>query len=117
MQTAMPEVAKHEDVMATLNAFTAHSIADAIKKTCNTGEAITVFASGGGMHNNQLMKTLSGLLPFCRFTDTRAVGVHPDAKEAVLFALLANECVAGTVTGSAAAGFLPVKMGKISLPG
>jgi anhydro-N-acetylmuramic acid kinase len=116
MLSTMPEGAAHEDVMATLNAFTAYSIADAVKITCNTGQAITVFASGGGMHNNLLMKTLSGLLPFCRFTDTRSVGVHPDAKEAVLFALLANECVAGTVTGSAAPGFIPVKMGKISLP-
>ncbi len=41
--------------------------------------------------------------------------MHPDAKEAVLFALLANEAVAGT-----GAGFMnmpSVTMGKISFPG
>ncbi|MBL7727294.1 MAG: anhydro-N-acetylmuramic acid kinase [Dinghuibacter sp.] len=105
-----------EDIMATLNAFTAHSIAGAIKKNCAAGAPVKVFASGGGMHNTLLMNTLQQLLPFCQFTDTRAVGVHPDAKEAVLFALLANECVAGNPTGSGAPGFIPVKMGKISFP-
>lgn len=106
-----------EDTLATLNAFTAHTIANAIKKICVTDTLVTVFASGGGMHNNQLMNNLRQLLPFCTFTDTGSIGVHPDAKEAVLFALLANECVAGNPTGSGTAGFIPVKMGKISLPG
>lgn len=107
----------HADIMATLNAFTAHSITLAIKKICHTNEPVTVFSSGGGMHNQRVMLTLEELLPFCRFTSTWSIGVNPDAKEAVLFALLANECVAGTATGSGTGGLLPVKMGKISLPG
>jgi anhydro-N-acetylmuramic acid kinase len=106
----------HEDVMATLNAFTAHSIAGAVSIVCSPQHSATVFASGGGMHNTRLMQTLGQLLPFCRFTDTRDLEVHPDAKEAVLFALLANECLAGGATTAGSSGFLPVKMGKISLP-
>jgi anhydro-N-acetylmuramic acid kinase len=46
------------------------------------------------------------------------MGVNPDAKEAVLFALLANECVGGNVSSEElkSAGILPIAMGKISLP-
>jgi anhydro-N-acetylmuramic acid kinase len=117
MQASQTENLSHEHVMATLNAFTAQSIAGAIKKICATETPVTVFASGGGMHNKRLMQTLEALLPFCSFSDINRFGIHPDAKEAVLFALLANECVAGTVTGSGTAGFVPVRMGKISLPG
>jgi anhydro-N-acetylmuramic acid kinase len=117
MQASQTEHLQHPHIMATLNAFTAKSIAGAIKKICVSETPVTVFASGGGMHNNRLMQTLKELLPFCTFSDINLFGVHPDAKEAVLFALLANECVAGTATGSGATGFVPVKMGKISLPG
>ncbi len=48
-----------------------------------------------------------GLAPFDIKLETfEALGVHPDAKEAVLFAVLGNECLAGnpanmrSVTGS-----------------
>ena len=44
-------------------------------------------------------------------------GIDGDAKEAVLFAVLANEAVAGEVAPGARLGGLPlVGMGKISLP-
>ena len=46
------------------------------------------------------------------------LGVHGDAKEAVLFAVLANETIAGEAPEGATLGGLPlVGMGKISLPG
>lgn len=106
----------HPDVLATLNAFTGNTIAHAIKKVCDAVQPATLFSSGGGAHNNTLITSLQNQLPFCRFTDTAELGIHPDAKEAVLFALLANECVAGTGTDKGGAGFIPVKMGKISLP-
>lgn len=104
------------DVMATLNTFTATAIASAIKKVCDTVQPATLFCSGGGTHNKTLISSLQTLLPFCRFEDTGALGIDPDAKEAVLFALLANECVAGTIAEAGGTGFIPVKMGKISLP-
>jgi anhydro-N-acetylmuramic acid kinase len=46
-----------------------------------------------------------------------SLGVSGDAKEAVLFALLANETIAGETEGGATLGGVPlVSMGKISLP-
>lgn len=104
------------DVLATLNCFTATTIAHAIKKAYHGDQPVTLFASGGGAHNKTLMHTLQQQLPFCRLADINGLGIHPDAKEAVLFAVLANECVAGTTEGAAGSGFIPVKMGKISLP-
>ncbi len=105
----------HEDVMTTLNSFTAITIAAAIEKATQTNKSFAVYASGGGMHNPLLMTHLRALLPQHRFDTTDKLQVNPDAKEALLFAVLANECVAGdTVIGK---GAIPgVSMGKISFP-
>ena len=45
-------------------------------------------------------------------------GIDPDAKEAVLFAILANECVAGNAdTFKSISKSIPaVSMGRISFP-
>jgi len=46
------------------------------------------------------------------------LGIDGDAKEAVLFAVLANETVAGRVGEGAVLGGIPlVGMGKVSFPG
>ena len=44
------------------------------------------------------MQHLQEHLPGCTFLSTAETGVNPDAKEAVLFALLANECVCSDVS-------------------
>ena len=59
------------------------------------------------------MKNLEELIPFAVFKDTSALGIHPDAKEAILFALLANETVAGDY---AVFSDHTKSMGKISFP-
>jgi anhydro-N-acetylmuramic acid kinase len=57
-------------------------------------------------------------LPNLKFTTTEALNIHPDAKEAVLFALLANETLSGSVVNFGNHPAIPsVCMGKISLPG
>lgn len=108
----------HGDVMATLNQFSAVAIADAIKRSLQPGRAYTCYSSGGGMHNPLLMQTVASALPGMRFSTTDQLQVHPDAKEAVLFAVLANETVAGngSLVGNPAAGIPAVTMGKISFP-
>ena len=63
------------------------------------------------MHNPLLMKNLEAQLPGYSFHDTMELGIDPDAKEAVLFAVLANECICGN-----AGEITPVSMGKISFP-
>lgn len=104
-----------EDTMATLNKFSADMIASAINKCINSNQPVKVFVSGGGIHNPLLMQHLNELLPGCNFSSTAVTGINPDAKEAILFALLANECVSGNVT-TFGAGILPISMGKISFP-
>jgi len=102
-----------EDVMATLNRFTADTIVAAIRSHAGASAATHIFTSGGGMHNPLLMKHLRTALPAVDFQTTETLGILPDAKEAVLFALLANECVAGD---PAIWGERGVAMGKISFP-
>jgi anhydro-N-acetylmuramic acid kinase len=107
-----------EDKMATLNQFSADMIVDAIKRTVNLEEAFTVYVSGGGMHNPLLMERIQEQLTAIPFQSTQALEINPDAKEAVLFALLANETVAGGAVrlGENRKGIPNVSMGKISFP-
>ena len=102
--------------MATLNRFSADMIADAIKKSIN--ENFKVYVSGGGMHNSLLMENIKSQLKQIQFYTTEELQIHPDAKEAVLFALLANECVCGgkILMGKGRNGIPNVSMGKISFP-
>ncbi len=109
-----------EDVLATLTRFSAETAAEAILFAIQNSEAgandITVYVSGGGMHNPLLMEFLKELLP-CPFKNTNELGISGDAKEAVLFAVLANETVAGGGTNFGTKKGIPsVTMGKISFP-
>lgn len=107
-----------EDVLATLNRFSADTIAAAIKICIEKNESYTVYVSGGGMHNPLLLQTIRENLPGLEFYTTHELQVHPDAKEAVLFALLANECVSGEkiMMGTGRNKIPSVTMGKISFP-
>lgn len=105
------------DVMATLNRFSAETIAESVNKLISLNKQAVLYASGGGMHNSVLMQHLQSLLPQASFQKTESLGVHPDAKEAVLFAVLANECIAGgKVSYGNRQGVPSVTMGKISFP-
>ncbi|MBC6491518.1 anhydro-N-acetylmuramic acid kinase [Flavihumibacter stibioxidans] len=108
-----------EDTMATLNRFSAETIAEAIQTVIKDKSGFRFFASGGGMHNPLLMQHLRDLLPGCPFESTASLGINPDAKEAVLFAVLANESIYGGSIhfGKGRNGIPNVSMGKISFPG
>jgi anhydro-N-acetylmuramic acid kinase len=102
------------DVMATLNKFSADMVVTAIKQS-TTNKNVFVYSSGGGTHNLLLMQNIKEQLPALEFKTTYDLNINPDAKEAVLFALLANEALCGGETnfGKAAPS---VSMGKISFP-
>jgi anhydro-N-acetylmuramic acid kinase len=108
-----------EDIMATINKFSADTIVDAVKKAFTDKRGLSIYSSGGGMHNSLLMQHIKAQLPGCTFYTTADLEIDPDAKEAVLFALLANECVSGNVStfGKGTDGMPAVSMGKISFPG
>ncbi|MBQ4810509.1 anhydro-N-acetylmuramic acid kinase [Pseudoalteromonas luteoviolacea] len=101
------------DIMATLNMFTAQTIADHIKALKTKGK-IDVLVSGGGAHNRVLMKNLERLLSKnVRVEKLNFNGINADSKEAVLFAVLANECVCAD---NDSANQDNLTLGKISLP-
>lgn len=105
-----------EDVVHTLTALTARTIAQSIKAIQKEPGMPQVYVSGGGIHNKLLMDLLAFECWGLKINTTGDLGLPPDAKEAVLFALLANECVAGDPDVFKDTGLLPVRMGKISFP-
>jgi len=108
----------NEDAMATLNRFSADTIADAINRCIEKNESYSIYVSGGGMHNPLLMENIKSQLPVMKFFTTDDLHISPDAKEAVLFALLANECVCGEKinVGKGRNKIPSITMGKISFP-
>lgn len=105
--------ASAEDVVCTLSAFTAKSIAAFILKNFKADD-IKIFTSGGGAKNIFIIEHLKNALPNTIVADTSSLGIDPDAKEAILFALLGNEALSGE---SIAIGSNPaVLMGKFSFP-
>jgi len=108
----------NEDVMATLNRLSAETTVDAIKRCIEKNENYSIYVSGGGMHNPLLMENIKSQLPGMKFYTTDDLQINPDAKEAVLFALLANECVCGKKinVGKGRNKIPSVTMGKISFP-
>jgi anhydro-N-acetylmuramic acid kinase len=116
-QMSLGKTLSHEDVVATLNRFTAETIVQGLQAQLNKSETYTIYISGGGMHNPVLMSHLGALLPNTPIHTSNKIGILPDAKEAILFALLANEALAGNVLDAGAqATKQPTTMGKISFP-
>lgn len=107
-----------QDIMATLNRFTAETIANAIKGIIKDRKGVRIFLSGGGSHNPVLSDHLIELLPAAIIQTFRVLGIDPDAKEALLFAVLANDCVSAERSGleKGINGMPGVAMGKISFP-
>ena len=105
------------DLIRTLTEFTAESIALAIKKYVPETSA-SIYVSGGGSQNPLLMQRISALLPEIQVRNSSEIGIPTDAKEAVLFALLANETMmdAGASKVRRLGDSPWVSMGKISFP-
>ncbi|MGB3542260.1 anhydro-N-acetylmuramic acid kinase [Rubrivirga sp.] len=105
------------DLLATATAFTARSVADAVSRFVDPTPD-RVIASGGGVHNPTLMRMLADALDPVPLETTAAYGLDPDAKESVLFAILAHEWANGVrtglpaVTGASRAAF----QGSLTLP-
>ncbi len=102
------------DIVATLTAFTANSIARAYHQLLPTMPD-EVILCGGGAHNNTLVEMLRGELPNVKMLSTEDFGISVDAKEAVSFAILAWATINGltnNVPGATGAD-RPVVLGKI----
>ena len=102
------------DLITTLTEFTAWSIAEFVDQNFRQ-QHFELLLSGGGAKNLYLVKRLKELMPRIVVRKIDAIGINPDAKEAVLFALLGNEALCGEAIkiGNAPA----ILMGKFSFPG
>lgn len=87
---------RRQDIIATATEFTALSIYNQylhfIRKRTRLDELIV---SGGGTHNIYLMNALRRYFNGVTVMTTDETGTSSDAKEAICFALLANETIAG----------------------
>ena len=81
------------DVQATLLELSAATIANALRAT--QPETVRVLVCGGGVRNPRLMARLSARLPGACVESTAAHGLDPDYVEAMGFAWLARETLAG----------------------
>lgn len=82
-----------EDVQATLLELSAASIADALLAT--QPQTRRVLACGGGVHNPMLLQHIAARLPDAVVESTAVHGLDPDFVEAMAFAWLARETLAG----------------------
>lgn len=107
----------HGGAAATATMLTAATIADAIYNFAGAEESEPeVIVAGGGVHNPALMKALEAELPDCDVLSSAELGLDPDAKEAIAFALLAHESWHGRAANlpSATGARRPVVLGKLS---
>jgi anhydro-N-acetylmuramic acid kinase len=105
-----------DDIVATASAFTAAAVHDACRRyVVRTMPVEELIVSGGGARNAFFMSELARLFAPARIRTTGEFGVPADAREAITFALLANETIHGLpanmprVTGARR----PVILGKI----
>ncbi|AUH53609.1 anhydro-N-acetylmuramic acid kinase [Chromobacterium sp. ATCC 53434] len=83
---ALPAAPAPRDVQATLLAFSARAIADAIVRHCPDNQA--VYVCGGGARNGALMAEIARLLSGQRVAAIEALGLPAQLIEAVAFAWL-----------------------------
>ena len=105
-----------QDILATATRFTAESIALSLHRFARRMPARLV-VGGGGSRNPTLLRFLAEVLPECRVQTQEDLGYDSDSKEAVAFALLANEALFGICNNapSATGAAHPVVMGRINL--
>jgi len=102
------------DLVATVTALTAHTIAEAYQKFLPALPDEMILC-GGGAHNRTLAMMLHDCLPTVKMVPMEELGVGVDAKEAVSFAILAWAAIRGLPNNvpSATGAEQPVILGKI----
>ncbi len=85
-----------EDILATASMLTASSVYGAYRDFAEAGSAMDeLYVSGGGAANRTLMTNLEELFSPTPVRTTEELGVDTRAKEALLFAVLANQAISG----------------------
>jgi len=102
------------DIVATVTALTAKSIAQAYRRFLKE-KPDEMILCGGGSHNYTLVEMLHTEIPDVKILSTDDFGINIDAKEAVSFAILAWATIKGMASNipSATGAERPVILGKI----
>lgn len=107
------------DLLATVTALTARSIAEAVQRfIIPRGRVDQLVATGGGARNPTLMRMLAEELAEVHLLTAEELGIDGDALEAVAFAILAYRMLRGqqgnipSVTGARG----PAILGKLTMP-
>ncbi len=107
------------DIIATATAFTAESIYENYRLfILKKYELHEIIISGGGSHNITLMDMLKQRFYPIPVRSIEEFGISSDAKEAIAFAVLANETIHGNPSNvpSATSAKKRVILGKICIP-
>ena len=110
---------RKEDIVATVSEFTALSIYDNYLKFIRRKTKFDeLLVSGGGVHNRYIMNALRRYFSSVRVAPIENLGFSSDAKEAICFAVLANETIAGNPTNvtRVTGARKPTVLGTICLP-
>jgi anhydro-N-acetylmuramic acid kinase len=107
------------DLMATLTEFVAQTVARGLQQCALLGPPVDeVIVAGGGVKNPVLMQRIAALLAPLPVRRSDDLGVPSEAREAMVFAVLADMTLRGqaaslpNVTGAAT----PKLLGKLSFP-
>lgn len=106
------------DIVATASECTVRSICGQLRALIPSGTVFHLLAAGGGSRNRFFMDGIRMNFPYARVSTTAALGMPPEAREAVSFAVLANEYIVGnpgnlpSVTGASREALL----GSLTLP-
>jgi len=110
------DIAK-EDIIRTVTEITSYAIYYSYEKFMKSETEIEeLLVSGGGAHNKYMMQLLQNYFGSAKVMKIEEYGYSSDAKEAICFAILANETISGNcanvprTTGAKA----PVILGTIS---
>jgi anhydro-N-acetylmuramic acid kinase len=88
-------VASTEDIIATAAETTVRSISTQLAPFVHDWNHFHLLVSGGGARNRYFTSGLHHAFAHARAETTAEVGIDPDAKEALAFAVLANEWLMG----------------------
>jgi len=109
---------RSEDLVATLTAFTAESIAAAYPAFLPRRDPVReVILGGGGVRNRTLVGMLGERLPGITLRTHEEVGLPSKAKEAIAFAILGDAALQGVPANvPGATGAHPAILGKLCFP-
>ena len=103
------------DVLATASELVARTVVEALERR-GPGDLRRMVVCGGGARHGRLLDALARLAPW-PVTSGADAGVDPDAREALVFAVLGARCALGIPSTHAVTGALPGRvLGKLSAP-